>query len=101
MSASSLEILYPAFFEGQDEIALDIYFICDDVDVGDLLFWVNASYDLLEEEFIFQTIDLNEYSVSAGLYKVSYRLIISNQKGEGKLDKEYTTELEFDIASTI
>ena len=99
-SASTLEILYPAFFEDFDQVFLDISFISDD-ESSNFAFSAYATYSLLEDEFVFPTADLTNYSIEGGVYKVSYRIIISNQNGETKFDKEYTTDYEFEIISTI
>lgn len=100
MTASSMEILYPAFFDSQDVIFLEICFSCDDEEVPSMYFPIYSSFDLLEEEFVFQSINLTDYSVKGGLYKVGYQIIINNQNGESKFDKTYTTEFEFNISST-
>ena len=100
-SLSSLDILRPDFFENTDLIFIDIYLIPDNEDASALLFSANASYGLLDTELVFPTINLLDYSIEGGTYKVEYLIIFTNQDHEDKLVKYYETDLTFDIASTL
>ena len=100
-SASSLDIICPDFFENTDLIFIDIYLIPDNEDASSLLFSANSSYGLLDTELVFPTINLLDYSIEGGTYKVEYLVIFTNQNYENKLVKYYETDLVFDIASTL
>ncbi|MBQ4073459.1 MAG: hypothetical protein IJD50_07085 [Clostridia bacterium] len=101
MSNSTLTILYPGFFEGLDDVTIDICFNNVDEEKSDMYFAVDKIFELMQEEgLVFPTINLTDYSIEGGEYTVEYRFIVSNQYGEMKLDKFYTTDMLFDIAST-
>ena len=102
-SGSNLDIICPDFFENTDLIFIDIYLylIPDNEDASSLLFSANSSYGLLDTELVFPTINLLDYSIEGGTYKVKYQIIITNQNYENKLVKYYETDLVFDIASTL
>ncbi|MBQ8178049.1 MAG: hypothetical protein IJ033_02535 [Clostridia bacterium] len=99
-SNSELHVMEPIFFEDTDVLHLDINFINEDENKASICFSTYATYSLIEDEFVFPTEDLNNYSIEGGKYKLEYRLIITNYNGENKLDKIYYTNQIFDIVST-
>ena len=57
-------------------------------------------FELLDEGFPFQNIDLTANYIESGTYKVGYRIIVSNLTGV-KLEKYYETDITLDVVSAM
>ena len=98
--ASTVNVLYPPFFEGLDDIGVEICFTRVDDETISRSFTAYGVYELLGEGFPFLQIDLTCNDFESGTYKVGYRIIVSNSTGV-KLEKYYETDITLDLVSAM